>query len=81
MWQKNDLIIQLEIYSVARNFIWFTLAKLQTIFVPFERTYPWLSHHTGLGPVKVALSQIIPNFFKLYFPHGCIYNSHDCLHM
>ena len=31
MWQKKDLIIQLEIYSVARNFIWFTLTKLQTI--------------------------------------------------
>ena len=69
MRQKKDLIIQLEIYSVALNFIWFTQAKLKTI-CPFRKGHynPWQSHHTGLGPVKAACS--IPNkpeFFKALF--------------
>ena len=36
MRQKKDLIIQLEIYSVALNFIWFTQAKLKTV-CPFRK--------------------------------------------
>ena len=36
MRQKKDLIIQLEIYSVVLNFIWFTQAKLKTV-CPFRK--------------------------------------------
>ena len=61
--KKKDLIIQLEIY------ILFGLPRQSCKqFVLFERTYPWQSHHTGVGPVKAAC--IIPNkpeFFEALF--------------
>ena len=83
MRQKKDLIIQLEIYSVALNFIWFTQAKLKTI-CPFRKDIIIPGKVTILVWAQSrqhAVSQISLNFLKLYFPHGCIYNRHDCLHM
>ena len=82
MRQKKDLIIQLEIYSVVLNFIWFTQAKLKTV-CPFRKDIS-LAKVTILVWAQSrqhAVSQISLNFLKLFFPHGCIYNSHDCLHM
>lgn len=66
MWQKKDLIIQLEIYSVAHNFIWFTQAKLQTI-CPFWKDISLAKSPYWFGPSQGSIIPNNPEFFEALF--------------